>query len=80
MIGGSGLRGRRAVLLDAMGTLLRLEDPAPRLRSALAERLGIDVGAAAATAAIRAEIAYYRAHLHRGRDAESLAALRARCA
>jgi putative hydrolase of the HAD superfamily len=80
MIGGSRLRGRRAVLLDAMGTLLRLEDPAPRLRSALAARLGVDVGAEAARAAIRAEIGYYRAHLRHGRDAESLAALRARCA
>jgi putative hydrolase of the HAD superfamily len=71
---------RRAVLLDAMGTLLRLEDPAPRLRAALRARLGVDVGASAAAEAIRAEIGYYRAHLHLGRDAESLAALRARCA
>jgi putative hydrolase of the HAD superfamily len=80
---GGEVRGRqcrRAVLLDAMGTLLRLEDPAPRLRDALAERLGVDVGAEAAAAAIRAEIAFYRAHLQLGRDAESLAALRARCA
>lgn len=68
------------MLLDAMGTLLRLEDPAPRLRAALRERLGVDVGAEAAAAAIRAEIAYYRAHLQLGRDAESLARLRARCA
>ena len=65
---GGEVRGR-AVLLDAMGTLLRLEDPAPRLRAALAARLGVDVGAEAAAAAIRAEIAYYRAHLHLGRDA-----------
>jgi putative hydrolase of the HAD superfamily len=81
---GGEVRGRRgcreAVLLDAMGTLLRLEDPVPRLRAALAARLGVDVGAAAAAAAVRAEIAFYRAHLHGGRDAESLAALRARCA
>jgi len=63
-----------------MGTLLRLEDPVPRLRAALAARLGVDVGAAAATAAIRAEIAFYRAHMHLGRDEESLARLRARCA
>ena len=70
----------RAVLLDAMGTLLRLEDPVPRLRAALLARFGVDVGAEAAAAAIRAEIAFYRAHLQRGRDAESLAALRARCA
>jgi putative hydrolase of the HAD superfamily len=63
-----------------MGTLLRLEDPAPRLRAALLRRLGVDVGGAAAAAAMRAEIAYYRAHLHRGRDARSLAALREDCA
>ncbi len=63
-----------------MGTLLTFADPAPRLRAALRARLGVDVGEAAARAAIRAEIAYYRAHLHRGRDAASLAALRAECA
>jgi len=63
-----------------MGTLLRFEDPAPRLRAALRERLGADVGAAAAAAAIRAEIGFYRARLHEGRDAASLAALRERCA
>jgi putative hydrolase of the HAD superfamily len=76
---GGEVRGS-AVLLDAMGTLLRLEDPAPRLRSALSERFGVDVGAAAAAAAMRAEISFYRAHLQLGRDADSLAALRARCA
>ena len=54
----------QAVLLDAMGTLLRFEDPAPRLRAGARARLGVDVGAAAAAAAIRAEIAFYRAHLH----------------
>ncbi|WP_051323656.1 HAD family hydrolase [Candidatus Solirubrobacter pratensis] len=70
----------RAVLLDALGTLISFEPPAPRLRLALRERLGIDVGAAAAEAAIRAEISYYRVHLHEGRDAAALADLRARCA
>jgi putative hydrolase of the HAD superfamily len=70
----------RAVLLDALGTLISFEPPAPRLRLALRERLGVDVGAEAAEAAIRAEISYYRAHLHEGRDAASLAGLRARCA
>jgi putative hydrolase of the HAD superfamily len=34
----------------------------------------------AAQAAMKAEIAYYRAHLHEGRDAESLHDLRRRCA
>ncbi|MET0679483.1 MAG: HAD family hydrolase, partial [Burkholderiales bacterium] len=69
-----------AVLLDAMGTLLGFGDPAPRLRAALRGRLGIEVPEADARAALRAEIAFYRAHLHLGRDAVSLAALRARCA
>ena len=63
-----------------MGTLLRLEDPGPRLRAALRERFGTDVGSDAARAAMRAEIAYYRAHLHEGRDAASLALLRERSA
>ena len=68
------------VLLDAMGTLVRLEDPVPRLRAALLARFGVDVGVAAAGAAVRAEIAFYRANLLRGRDEASLAALRADCA
>lgn len=66
----------RAVTLDAMGTLLTFAPPAPLLRAALRERLGIEVTEAAARAAIRDEIAVYRAHLHTGRDAASLAALR----
>jgi putative hydrolase of the HAD superfamily len=68
------------VLLDAMGTLVRLEDPVPRLRSSLRRRFGVDVGAHAAAAAVRAEIGFYRANLLRGRDEPSLAALRAECA
>jgi putative hydrolase of the HAD superfamily len=59
-----------------MGTLLTFEPPAPHLRAALRERLGVDVGAEAAQRAIAAEIAFYRAHLHEGRDAAGLAALR----
>jgi putative hydrolase of the HAD superfamily len=69
----------RAVLLDAMGTLLTFEPPAPLLRAELRER-GVEVSAEAAKAAIRDEIAYYRAHLHEGRDAASLADLRRRAA
>ncbi len=68
------------MLLDALGTLLSFEPPAPRLRAALRRRAGIDVGAAAAAAAIRAEIAFYRAHLHEGSDAARLADLRRRAA
>jgi len=63
-----------------MGTLLTFADPVPRLREELRARTGTDVGEAAARGAIQAEIAHYRAHLHSGRDAASLAALRADCA
>jgi putative hydrolase of the HAD superfamily len=66
----------RAVLLDAMGTLLTFEPPAPHLRAALRARTGVDVGRAVAERAIRAEIAYYRAHMHLGGDAAGLATLR----
>lgn len=63
-----------AVLLDALGTLVRLEPPAPRL----AARLGIPV--ADAGRAVKAEIAFYRANLWRGRDAAGVAGLRRDCA
>ena len=59
-----------------MGTLLTFEPPAPLLRAALRERLGVDVGAEAARRAILAEIGYYRAHLHEGSHPAGLAALR----
>ena len=70
----------RAVLLDALGTLLHFEPPAPLLRAELRERLGVEVTGEAAEAAMKAEIAYYRAHLHEGRDPASLAELRRRAA
>ena len=70
----------RAVLLDALGTHLHFDPPAPLLRAELRERLGVEVSEEAATAAIKAEIAYYRAHLHEGRDAASLDDLRRRSA
>jgi putative hydrolase of the HAD superfamily len=69
-----------AILLDALGTLVELEPPAPRLRQELTRRFGIVVSEALTDRAIAAEIAYYRANLDSGRDAESLSALRARCA
>jgi putative hydrolase of the HAD superfamily len=71
---------QHAVLLDALGTLLALEPPAPALRSELASRLGVEISPEQAMDAIAAEIAYYRAHLDDGRDAASLAELRRRCA
>jgi putative hydrolase of the HAD superfamily len=75
-----GDEGPRAILLDALGTLVALEPPAPLLRAELARRFGLDVSAREAEYAIGSEIAYYRAHLGEGRDAASLQALRRRCA
>ena len=68
------------MLLDAMGTLVRLDDPVGRLRAALESHTGADVGSDGAARALRAEIAYYRAHLHTAVDPPSLALLRAACA
>jgi putative hydrolase of the HAD superfamily len=66
------------VTLDALGTLVALEPPAPLLRAGLRAR-GVEVDEAQAQAAIAAEIAYYRAHHDSAPDAASLARLRARC-
>jgi putative hydrolase of the HAD superfamily len=68
----------RAVLLDALGTLLELEPPAPRLVRELARR-GVRVTEEEAWAALRAEIAYYREHHDIASDREGLVVLRARC-
>src|SRR4051794_2781966 len=64
----------KAVLLDGMGTLLRLVPPVP----ALAERLGVDEPTA--ERAFRAEVAYYLEHQLEGSDTGTLALLRRRCA
>ena len=69
----------KALLLDALGTLVELQPPAPLLRGELARRFGIEVTAGQAEHAVAAEIAYYRAHLDEGWDRASLAALRRRC-
>lgn len=63
-----------AISFDAMGTLIELEPPAPHLARAL------EIPLADAERAIAAEIAYYRAHLDEGRDADSVVDLRRRCA
>lgn len=68
-----------AVLLDSLGTLVRLEDPAPRLRDALASR-GVEVSPERAAIAFDAEIAWYLDHHLEGRDRESLERLRDSCA
>jgi len=69
-----------AILLDALGTLVELQPPAPFLRAELAERFGVEISEADARRAIAAEISFYRLHLDEGCDEQSLAALRERCA
>jgi putative hydrolase of the HAD superfamily len=68
------------VLLDALGTLIALEPPAPRLAAELRRRFGLEISRAQAQRAVAAEISYYRAHLEEGRDRATLAELRSRCA
>ncbi len=71
---------RRALLIDAMGTLVALSPPAPRLCRELERRCGVSVSSSDAELALAAEIAYYRAHMQDGRDLAGVAALRHRCA
>jgi putative hydrolase of the HAD superfamily len=68
----------RVVSLDALGTLVELDDPVARMAEELGRR-GVVVSEAQAGAALREEIAYYRAHHDSAVDAASLARLRARC-
>ena len=69
-----------AVLLDAFGTLVTLDAPAPLLRALLQERLGVHVTEADAAEAMRAEVTYYRAHMREGVDTARVAELHAACA
>jgi putative hydrolase of the HAD superfamily len=66
----------KAVFLDALGTMVELEPPWVGLRQALGDGIPDD----RLVAAVKAEMAYYRAHSHEGRDPRSLADLRRRCA
>ncbi len=65
----------RAVLLDALGTLVELEPPWVHLAAAL----GIEDPAEVAPA-VKKEMDYYKEHAHEGHDDESLTVLRKRCA
>jgi putative hydrolase of the HAD superfamily len=69
----------RAVLLDALGTLVALQPPAPRLQRMLRES-GIEVTEEQAARGFAAEIAYYLDHHLDGSDRERLERLRDRCA
>jgi putative hydrolase of the HAD superfamily len=66
----------KAVFLDALGTLVELEPPWVHLREAAGE--GVSEGRL--VRAVRAEMDYYKEHAQEGRDEESLAELRRRCA
>jgi 2-haloalkanoic acid dehalogenase type II len=67
------------VFLDALGTLVELQPPAPRLRGLLAER-GFEVDEERAAAGFQAEISYYLGHHLDGSDRERLDDLHDRCA
>jgi putative hydrolase of the HAD superfamily len=69
-----------AVLLDAYGTLVELDRPFERLRSAVAGRLGEQISPEDARRAFTAEIAHYVANCHRARDGATLHELRLECA
>ena len=69
----------RAVLLDALGTLVELQPPAPRLQRVLREA-GFAVSEEQALRGFMAEIEYYLEHHLDGSDRERLERLRDRCA
>lgn len=73
--GGRSAAATCAVFLDALGTLVELEPPWIHLAEALDLEATDELAAA-----VRKEMEYYREHSHEGRDEESVAALRARCA
>jgi putative hydrolase of the HAD superfamily len=69
-----------AVFLDALGTLVHLEEPWPALAELLSERHGVLVSLADARSALLAEMDYYRRNCVRAADQESLERLRLECA
>ena len=70
----------RAVTIDALGTLVHMQPPGPRLREQLRDRAGVEVSEEQATAGFAAEIRYYLEHHLEGGDPKSLDTLRDRCA
>jgi putative hydrolase of the HAD superfamily len=76
----SGETRVRAVLLDGLGTLVALDPPWPAFAEQLQREHGILLTPAEAEWAFASEMAYYRAHHPEGRDSDTLAALRRRCA
>jgi putative hydrolase of the HAD superfamily len=78
-VGGVTVAELDAVTVDAYGTLVELDRPVERLRELLAAR-GIARDEEVVRDAFHAEVAYYSAHKVEGRDPDSLADLRERCA
>jgi putative hydrolase of the HAD superfamily len=72
--------GYRAVLFDALGTLVELQPPWPLLQNTMATRHGIEISGEEAKQAMLAEMSYYRSHHDEGSDEASLGDLRERCA
>jgi putative hydrolase of the HAD superfamily len=72
-------RAIRGLTIDAMGCLVTLEDPVPALGRLVAAR-GEPREPPALKAALRAEIAHYRAHHAGARDAVAMRALQRDCA
>jgi putative hydrolase of the HAD superfamily len=70
----------RAVTVDALGTLVHMQPPGPRLRVRLKALADVDVSEEQAAAGFAAEIHYYLEHHLEGGDPASLDALRDRCA
>lgn len=66
------------VFLDAFGTLIDMDPPAPILRASLADA-GYAFGEDAVADALAVEIAHYRSRMHVGSDPAGLMALRAEC-
>lgn len=74
--GRNNVTATEAVLVDALGTLVDLEPPWVGLRPLVSD----EISDTDLVEAVRAEMAYYRDHACEGRDPESLADLRERCA
>lgn len=69
-----------AVTFDAMGTILTLADPVPRLQRALRHHHRVDISLDRSSVAMQAEIRHYRAISHRAGTREALATVRLECA
>jgi putative hydrolase of the HAD superfamily len=70
----------KALLLDALGTIVELPPPAPALREELLRRFGVELTIEDAERALVAEIAHYRSHFDEASDPERLRRLRRECA